>query len=60
MIARRHGGGQLGLTAVLLAGVPTLTYGYLHRSRMALYAGLLLTLGGVVKGVIRIVTQDGE
>jgi len=50
---------QLGLTVVLLVGVLTIAYGYSHPSRIAVYAGLLLTVGGVITGIIRIVARGG-
>ena len=50
---------QVGLAAVLLVGVLAIAYGFFHPSKIAFYAGLFLTVGGVITGVVRIVTHGG-
>jgi hypothetical protein len=55
----RVAGSQIGLAAVLLAGVLAIAYGYYQPSKIAFYAGLFLTLGGVLMSVIHIVTHGG-
>jgi hypothetical protein len=49
---------QLGIASVLLIGVLVTAYGYFHPSKIALYAGLFLTAGAVLIGVVRVVTRD--
>jgi hypothetical protein len=55
--AGRVTGSQIGLATLLLVGVLTLAYGFSHPSKIAFYAGLFLTLGGVITGAIGIVTH---
>lgn len=55
--AKRVTRSQLGLAAVLLVGVLTIAYGYFNPSRIAFYAGLFLTVAGVITGVVHIVTH---
>jgi len=57
--AQRVTSGQLGLAVVLLIGVLAIVYGCYHPSKMAVYAGLLLTVGGVITGIIRTVARGG-
>jgi hypothetical protein len=52
-------GSQVGLATLLLVGVLAIAYGYLHPNKIAFYAGLFLTLGGVITGVVRIVAGGG-
>lgn len=42
---------------VLLAGVLLMTYGHLHQVNAVLGAGLLVTLAGVLTGVIQLVVR---
>jgi len=56
-IRSRVGGGTVGIAAVLLLGVLGLAYGQFAGSRAALWAGLLITLSGVLSGVLRIVVH---
>jgi hypothetical protein len=58
--AERVTRGRLGLAVVLLIGVLTIAYGYYRPSRVAEYAGLLLTLVGIIMGVVAIVIRGGE
>ncbi len=59
MQAQRVTRGLLSLAVVLLIGVLLIAYGYYHPSRIALYAGSLLTVGGVIAGIIRLVARGG-
>jgi drug/metabolite transporter (DMT)-like permease len=49
--------GQIALSVVLFLGVVTIAYGYFRPSRIGLYAGLLVTAGAVISGVIAVVTR---
>jgi hypothetical protein len=40
--------------------VLSIAYGYFHPSKIAFYSGLFLTAGGIITGVIRIVTHDSS
>ena len=51
---------QVGLAALLLIGVLLITYGYAQASRVALYAGLFITIAGVLMGVVRMLTSGGR
>ena len=53
----RVSSGALGLAAVLLAGVLAIGYGYFHPSKVAFYAGLVVTAAGVIIGTIRLVVH---
>ncbi len=55
---RRVTKGELGLASVLLAGVLVIAYGYFRPNGIAFYTGLLLTIGGVLTGVVHLVTRD--
>ena len=48
---------NLVLATVLLIGVLLVGYGYSHPSATSFYAGLLTIIGGVIFGVIRLVTR---
>jgi hypothetical protein len=48
----------LPVATVLLLGVLAIGYGYFHPSRSVLYAGMLLTVAGVITGVVRILTHN--
>jgi len=50
---------DLVLAAVLLIGIALITFGTFGPSRTILYVGLLIVLGGVISGVIRIVVRGG-
>jgi len=54
--------GMWWLLVVLLVGVLLMTYGHLHENGLVLFAGLAVTLAGVLTGVIRIVIrgEDGR
>jgi hypothetical protein len=47
----------VGIAAVLLMGVLVLAYGQFAGSRAAFWAGTLITLSGVLSGVLRIVVH---
>ena len=53
----RASSGAIWMAAVLLAGVLLMCVGYFQHQPMALYAGLLVTLAGVLNGVVRLVTR---
>jgi hypothetical protein len=48
---------QLGLAAALFVSVLMIAYGYFHPSKIAFYVGLFLAVGGVITGMLRIVTH---
>jgi len=50
----RVGAGTVAIAAVLLLGVSGLAYGQFTGSRVAFWAGALITLAGVASGVLRI------
>lgn len=56
-IRSRVGGSAVGIAAVLLLGVLVLAYGQFAGSRAAFWAGTLITLSGVLSGVLRIVVH---
>ena len=45
------------LAVVLLVGVLLIGHGYLHPSTISFYSGLFIIVGGVISGIIRIVTR---
>ena len=51
---------QIAIAAVLLIGVLVTAYGYFRPNKIALYAGLFLTAGAVITGVVRIVTHVSD
>jgi hypothetical protein len=50
---------QLGMAIVVLIGILVVAYGYFRQSKAGLYVGLLVTVAGVLYGVIQIVTRRG-
>lgn len=50
--------GTWWLLLTLLVGVLLMTYGHLHQHNLALFAGLLVTLGGVLFGVVRLLRGE--
>lgn len=50
--------GTWWLLLTLLVGVLLMAYGHLHQHHLALFAGLLVTLAGVLFGVIRIIRGE--
>jgi hypothetical protein len=53
----RVGTGMLVIAVVLLAGVLVLAGGYAAHNRIALYAGLMVTLAGVLTGIWRLLLR---
>jgi hypothetical protein len=53
----RVSGGTVAMTVVLLLGVLVAGYGALGGGRLAFWAGMLITLAGVMSGVVRLVVQ---
>ena len=49
--------GQIAVAGVLLVGVVALGYGYFAQNRIAFYAGLALTLAGVLNGLVQILAR---
>ena len=45
------------LAVVLLVGVLLVGHGYFHPSTIFFYSGLFIIIGGVISGIIRIVTR---
>jgi hypothetical protein len=50
-------GAELSIAALLLVGILIVAYGYFQHTKVALYAGLLVTAVGVMLGVVRIVAR---
>lgn len=48
---------DLIIALVLLVGVSVVGYGYFHSNMPFFYLGLFTTAGGVIFGIIRIVTR---
>jgi len=48
---------DLVLAIVLLVGVLLIGHGYFHTSAFFFYSGLFIVIGGVISGIIRIVTR---
>ena len=46
------------MAAMLLPGIVIVTVGYVQPSSMALHVGLLITLAGVLTGILQLLTQD--
>jgi hypothetical protein len=53
----RVSGGTTAIAAMLLLGVLGLAYGVFGESRVALWAGGMITLAGVASGVLRLVVM---
>jgi hypothetical protein len=51
----RVAGNQIGMAAVLLLGVLLMAGGWFQLNRLGLTAGLLVTLAGVMAGIVAIV-----
>lgn len=51
------GKGWIGIASVLLLGVIALAGGYFTANRVAFYAGLLVTLAGVMLGILQLVVR---
>ena len=49
------GMGIIAMALVCLVGIIVLSAGYFSGNRIALYAGLLITLAGVLTGIVQIV-----
>jgi len=54
----RVGKGLIAMAAMLLPGIVIVTVGYVQPSSMALHVGLLITLAGVLTGILQLLTQD--
>jgi hypothetical protein len=53
-------GGMIIIASVLLLGIVVLAAGCFTGGRIALYAGLLVTLAGVLTGVQRLVVHTAD
>jgi hypothetical protein len=52
--AHRVANADLFLAFVLLVGILVTGYGFFQASRIALYSGLFITIGGVLSGAMRL------
>jgi len=50
-------GKNLLLACLLLAGILIIMYGYYQSSKIALYSGLIVTLGGVLTGIMSLLIR---
>ena len=50
-------GKNLRLACLLLAGILIIMYGYYQSSTIALYSGLIVTLGGVLTGIMSLLIR---
>jgi len=57
---RVAGKGQLLVALVLLVGLCVLAFGFFEDNKVVLYAGLVVTLAGVLNGVIQILPRSEE
>lgn len=59
--APRQSGRTIWYATILLLGVVVLGYGYYRSSTIALYAGAIITLAGVLTGIVSLVmSKDRE
>jgi hypothetical protein len=53
--AKKVGTAIVIIAIILLIGILLITYSYYQNNNLVLYLGLIITLGGVISGIYRIV-----
>lgn len=53
-------GWQIVISLILLVGLVILGYGYYLENRVAFYLGLMVTVGGVLTGIIQLTQRGGS